>query len=174
MNLSLHTGEDRRSTHDRRLGAYRRHTDQQTTSTRAVNALIERRLQERRTGDRRLTGSSAPPLVCPDCGGSMEHEAVLSWASPGADTVDTGYCPVCALRFCRTRETGRYDALSWPRLCRVCREPVGYVWGTGSLEAVTYRCPAHPNEEWQYRPRTEQWTPRTKGGDGPLAHSLIE
>jgi hypothetical protein len=173
MNASLHDENDRRS-RDRRTGTYRRATEQPSASNTATRASLERRLSERRTGDRRLTGSSAPPLVCPDCGGAMEHEEVLSWAAPGADTVDTGYCPACARRFCRTRETGRYDALSWPRLCRICREPVGYVWGTGALESVTYRCPSHPNEEWQYRPLTEQWTLRAKHDAAPVAHSLVE
>jgi len=31
---------------------------------------------------------------------------------PGAYTVDTGYCPNCARRFLRNRETGDYDPLS--------------------------------------------------------------
>ena len=174
MNGVLPDGNDRRSTRDRRTNAYRRTSDRQSRSSSPTNASIEQRVRERRTGDRRLMASSTPALVCPDCGGAMEYEAILSWASPGADTVDTGYCPSCARRFCRTRETGRYDALAWPRLCRICREPVSSVWRTGALDAVTYRCSAHPNEEWLYRPLTEQWTPRTKGDGPPLAHSLGE
>ena len=43
----------------------------------------------------------------------LQYEAALSWNLPGTYTVDAGYCPSCARRFLRDRETGLYDGMSW-------------------------------------------------------------
>ena len=95
---------------ERRLGVERRHSDRRVAA-RALNASeADRRVSERRVGERR-TGNM-PPLICPDCLGPLQYDPALSWSMPRAYTVDTGYCPSCARRFLRNRETGDYDTLS--------------------------------------------------------------
>lgn len=95
---------------ERRLGVERRQSDRRMAA-RALNVNeAERRVSERRIYERR-TGVM-PPLICPDCLGPLQYDAGLSWSMPGVYTVDTGYCPSCARRFLRDRETGDYDTLS--------------------------------------------------------------
>jgi len=97
-------------TPERRVGVERRHSDRRVAA-RALNASeVERRVSERRGVERRAT--NVPPLICPDCHGPLQYDAGLSWSMPGIYTVDTGYCPSCARRFLRNRETGDYDTLS--------------------------------------------------------------
>lgn len=154
----------RRTARERRGDLDRRSTRAQRALRLPRNQPVDRRQSERRENERRADAAigAVPPLACPFCKGVLEYEASLSWIAPDTYTVDTGYCPTCSRRFFRTRETGHYDALSWPPLCRVCREPIGYVAGTGKVESVTYRCSSHAAEEWEYRPLTEQWIPRAK------------
>jgi len=96
---------------ERRLGVERRQSTRRV-SVRALNANeVERRVSERRVRQRRAA-DAVPPLICPDCHGPLEYDAALSWSMPGVYTVDTGYCPSCARRFLRNRETGDYDTLS--------------------------------------------------------------
>lgn len=95
---------------ERRLGVERRQSDRRMAA-RALNVNeAERRVSECRIYERR-TGVM-PPLICPDCLGPLQYDAGLSWSMPGVYTVDTGYCPSCARRFLRDRETGDYDTLS--------------------------------------------------------------
>jgi hypothetical protein len=94
---------------ERRSGVERRQCDRRVAA-RALNVdEVERRVAERRVGERR---GAVPPLICPDCRGPLQYDAALSWSMPGVYTVDTGYCPSCARRFLRNRETGDYDTLS--------------------------------------------------------------
>ena len=102
--------KDETVTPERRLGVERRHSDRRVAA-RALNANdVERRVSERRGVERRAV--NVPPLICPDCHGPLQYDAGLSWSMPGIYTVDTGYCPSCARRFLRNRETGDYDTLS--------------------------------------------------------------
>jgi hypothetical protein len=95
---------------ERRLGVERRQSKRRVI-TRALNVdEVERRVSERRIGERRA--DVVPPLICPDCTGPLQYDPALSWSMPGVYTVDTGYCPSCARRFLRNRETGDYDTLS--------------------------------------------------------------
>jgi hypothetical protein len=95
---------------ERRLGVERRQSKRRVTA-RALNVgEVERRVSERRIGERRA--DVVPPLICPDCSGPLQYDPALSWSMPGVYTVDTGYCPSCARRFLRNRETGDYDTLS--------------------------------------------------------------
>jgi hypothetical protein len=96
-------GENRRCGNDRRDPA--RAALGNTIDSRAAGD-GERRRVARRTAD-------IPSLSCPDCLGLLRYESELSWNLPGAYTVDAGFCPSCARRFLRNRETGDYDALSW-------------------------------------------------------------
>jgi hypothetical protein len=164
MSATIANAKARRTARDRRGGIDRRSARAQVEARLPAGQPIDLRHHERRDGDRRAdTGTlSVPPLVCPFCKDGLEYEAGLSWIAPDTYAVDTGYCATCSRRFFRTRETGHYDALSWPPLCRVCREPIGYVSGTGREESVTYRCSSHPSQEWEYRPLTEQWIPRAQ------------
>ena len=94
---------------ERRLGVERRQSDRRVAA-RALNVNeTERRVSERRVSERRA--DAVPPLFCPDCLGRLQYDAELSWSMPGVYTVDTGYCPSCARRFLRNRETGDYDTL---------------------------------------------------------------
>jgi hypothetical protein len=95
---------------ERRAGVERRQFIRRVAA-RALNAgEVERRVAERRISERRA--DTVPPLICPDCRGPLQYDAALSWRMPGVYTVDTGYCPSCARRFLRNRETGDYDTLS--------------------------------------------------------------
>lgn len=105
--------------------------------------------------------AETPQLVCPICRGPLEYEAALSWALPATYTVDTGYCAACSRRFFQTRGTSDYESVSWPPLCPLCREPIGYASELRSAEAIVYRCQAHPTEVWQYRPADGEWTRRS-------------
>ena len=98
---------NRRSGADRRLGARRFNAAAHPTGGVAV----ERRARERRCSLRR--SDDLPSLWCPDCVEPLQYEAALSWRLPGTYTVDAGYCPSCARRFLRDRETGVYDGISW-------------------------------------------------------------
>jgi hypothetical protein len=153
--------QDLRSGIERR--AYARRKEIESSLKPPFGAVsVERRGGERRTAERRvalLAPVDLPQLACPNCQGPLEFEAKLSWHLPGTYTVDAGYCPVCSRRFLRDRATGDYDSLSWAPLCRSCREPVGGAQTSESGAYVTYRCYAHPAEEWQYAPQTDRWTP---------------
>jgi hypothetical protein len=158
------TGLDRRSGADRRIGDRRNAVHSQSSRPYGPPA-VDRRSGERRQGERRagaLASVVDPRLTCPSCGGPLEYEPFLSWIAPATYTVDTGYCPNCSRRFFRTRETGQYDPLSWPPLCRICREPLAYVprgsGAGGEGETLSYHCRFHSEEEWAYRPGTDQWT----------------
>ena len=164
MSATIANAKGRRTARDRRAGIDRRSTRAQLEARLPPGQLVDRRQGERRMGDRRADAGTTdvPALVCPFCNGGLEYEPGLSWIAPDTYAVDTGYCGTCSRRFFRTRETGHYDALSWPPLCRVCREPIGYVSGSGRQESVTYRCSFHPAQEWEYRPVTEQWIARSQ------------
>jgi hypothetical protein len=95
---------------ERRLGVERRHSDRRVAARALNDHEVERRMAERRVAERRA--SAMPPLICPDCLGPLQYDAGLSWSMPGIYTVDTGYCPACARRFLRNRDTGDYDTLS--------------------------------------------------------------
>ena len=161
-SLPTYDAEERRSLIDRRT-ADRRGSPSALPFSARQEPRPDRRVQERRQGERRRTdvGQATAPenirLVCPDCGSTLERDATLSWISPGTYSVDTGYCLACSRRFFRTRETGHYDAYCWSPLCRVCREPVSYAPDPTQTDFATYRCSIHPNEEWRYNPRTDQW-----------------
>ena len=112
MNISEHTKEpaddcNRRGGAERRFGVRRSAAPVNLTSD--IN--VERRARERRCSQRRV--EDHPRLLCPDCVEPLQYEAALSWALPGTYTVDAGYCPSCARRFLRDRETGLYDGMSW-------------------------------------------------------------
>ena len=167
---------DRRCGFDRRAGVDRRDADRRDqVVARALgprtSTVVDQRQEERRRSERRAivpgTGTTAvsatagePQLVCPVCQGALEYEVMLSWMSPAAYTVDTGYCPSCSRRFLRTRHTGRYDSFSWAPLCRVCREPVTSVRLHQDRRTV-YRCPMHPDAVWEYDTVTNGWALRT-------------
>lgn len=155
-------GTDRRSGLERRVLERRRFA---VASVAAVPGGRERRRLVRRQLTRRtaldVIANVGVTLFCPDCQSPLEYEAFLSWVSPGAYTVDAGYCPSCSQRFLRNRETDEYDRLSWTPLCRICREPVGYARReSGSPDAVVYCCRTHANEEWHYSATTGRWTSR--------------
>jgi hypothetical protein len=95
---------------ERRLGVERRQSDRRVAARARNPSDVERRMSERRIRERRA--DAVPPLICPDCHGPLQYDAALSWSMPGVYTVDTGYCPSCARRFLRNRETGDYDTLS--------------------------------------------------------------
>ena len=95
---------------ERRLGVERRQADRRVAARARNSNEVERRVSERRIRERRA--NTVPPLICPDCHGPLQYDAALSWSMPGVYTVDTGYCPSCARRFLRNRETGDYDTLS--------------------------------------------------------------
>ena len=168
---------DRRIGLDRRTGSDRRG---QTIGTHAIAiAIVDRRGapagagKDRRAIDRRAValrnrtepslpdpvGDVEPQLACPVCHGDLEYEVMLSWISP-AYTVDTGYCAACSRRFLRTRNTGRYDAVSWAPLCRVCREPVVFVRALNGRRKTVYHCPMHPKAVWEHDTVTDEWETR--------------
>ena len=105
---------------DRRGDVGRRAVERRDASRASVDHTVDHTVDgrhvERRASERRRVGrrtSDVPSLLCPDCLGPLQYEADLSWNLPGAYTVDSGFCPSCARRFLRNRETGDYDALSW-------------------------------------------------------------
>jgi hypothetical protein len=116
LNVSEPGGKEEREDREkkdvpeRRLAVERRHSDRRVAARALTVVETERRMAERRVGERR--GAGIPPLVCPDCLGPLQYDPALSWSMPRAYTVDTGYCPHCARRFLRNRETGDYDTLS--------------------------------------------------------------
>ena len=164
---------DRRILLDRRRGSDRRG---QHVGTHAIAiAIVDRRTaragagRERRAIERRADAlrnrteparpdpdGVEPQLACPTCHGDLEYEVMLSWISP-AYTVDTGYCAVCSRRFLRTRQTGRYDSVSWAPLCRVCREPVVFVRALNGRRKTVYHCPMHPRAVWEYDTVIDEW-----------------
>jgi hypothetical protein len=158
LGLDRRAGTDRRSGHD---------------ATHAV-AIVDRRRAERRASERRAIAPGAgagralqspqddvdPQLACPLCHGHLEYEVLLSWISPAAYTVDTGYCASCSRRFLRTRHTGRYDSMSWAPLCRVCREPVAFVRALDDRRVTVYHCPMHAEAVWEYDTVTDAWKVR--------------
>jgi hypothetical protein len=164
-------GRERRSGADRRAGTDRRDADALASLGHLPAQLSgsigsERRQLERRRSDRRLAEWSAArrvefgadlQLICPECGGRLEYEPTLSWASAAAYSVDTGYCPACSRRFLKTRPAGQYEAFSWPPLCRTCREPLGYVREDRVRQTALYACAIHPHEIFEYEPSTKTW-----------------
>ena len=166
-NLMDQASKPSRRSGTERRGPERRDMSHASSADRFGGTGVDRRIGERRRGERRAaerTLSGVPPLVCPDCNGSLEYEPELSWRVPGVYTVDTGYCPACSRRFLRNRDTGTYDSLSWTPLCRICRESVGDGRATGQAGSGTYHCLTHPTEEWQYEPQTDRWTARAHVG----------
>jgi hypothetical protein len=102
--------EGRRPGVDRRAGE-RRAAARSSIGSGDVTRTGEWQRADRRRGDRRV--DDVPFLCCPDCREGLQHDAALSWSLPGTYTVDAGYCPSCARRFLRNRETGEYDEMSW-------------------------------------------------------------
>jgi hypothetical protein len=96
---------------NRRSGVERRFASRRSATGSVTYAGVERRSRDRRVRQRRV--EDLPRLLCPDCVEPLQYEAALSWALPGTYTVDAGYCPSCARRFLRDRETGLYDGMSW-------------------------------------------------------------
>ena len=113
---ALERSNEQAAGQNRRLGVERRAGERRGAWRAPADSMhggqeTERRIGERRHGERRANG--VPSLFCPNCLGPLLYEAGLSWNLPGTYTVDVGYCPACSLRFLRNRETGDYDALSW-------------------------------------------------------------
>jgi len=102
--------ESRRPGVDRRAGE-RRTAARSSAGSEGAIWTGDRQPAERRRSDRRV--DDVPFLCCPDCREGLQHVAALSWSLPGTYTVDAGYCPSCARRFLRNRETGEYDEMSW-------------------------------------------------------------
>ena len=102
--------EGRRHSVDRRA-CQRRAASRSSAAPAGGTFVGEWQRAERRCGDRRV--DDVPFLFCPDCREGLQHDAAHSWSLPGTYTVDAGYCPSCARRFLRNRETGEYDELSW-------------------------------------------------------------
>ena len=160
---------ERRVGLDRRVGTERRGA----AEGHQPAGRVERRRAERRGSERRAMApwigmppgaacpiGDEPELACPVCHGPLEYEGMLSWMSPVAYTVDTGYCASCSRRFLRTRQTDGYDSMSWAPLCRVCREPVAFVRALHERRMTVYHCPMHPEAVWEYDTVTDGWAVR--------------
>jgi hypothetical protein len=110
VDIAAHSKEQQDDS-NRRGGVERRFTSRRSAAGSVTYAGVERRSRERRVRQRRV--EDHPRLLCPECVEPLQYEAALSWALPGTYTVDAGYCPSCARRFLRDRETGLYDGMSW-------------------------------------------------------------
>jgi hypothetical protein len=112
----LQRAEKQTDAEGRRHDVDRRNSERRVASLSSAGSAggtrtVERQRAERRRGDRRV--DNVPFLFCPACREGLQHDAAHSWSLPGTYTVDAGYCPSCARRFLRNRETGEYDELSW-------------------------------------------------------------